>query len=372
MPEESDVLIIGAGLVGLRLAGLLGEGGLKVHIIERRSDVCLGWSGRSTGQGILGVGDNPARLKNALGENSAGEILTYSSEGLLTLKKEGHLEGDGLHIATDTREAEELSESRDFLRSLGFKTELLETRRLNEMIGSEGLGPALRCQAEGLLDPNKMAKVELRKCMDTNVSISCGVTAIEYEDCQEGLRIIGPDWSTRTQSMVFTDAQMSRDIDPFFSDKIHPLRIQSMTLKSTTDCKSSCSAQYGYINWRDSGNHRIFSGCRWATPHLEVGESDDNVTDDRVSAALKKFVHGTFPAFTSRSILREWSGIAYNSCDGLPIIGPLPGRDDLLACCGFSDNEAGLGTRSAKALADILLQGLAPGLPKSFSARRFL
>ena len=68
------------------------------------------------------------------------------------------------------------------------------------------------------------------------------------------------------------------------------------------------TAQYGYISWRDEGSLRFLSGCRWATPHLEQGESDDTITVPSIEDALVRTAKQLF--FLKRNRYKHrWSMI---------------------------------------------------------------
>ena len=60
------------------------------------------------------------------------------------------------------------------------------------------------------------------------------------------------------------------------------------------------------------------------------------------------------------------------SCDGLPIIGPIPGRPRFIACTAFNGRQYGLGLRAGKAVSQGILTGRAEGVPSIFKTGRFV
>ena len=86
-----------------------------------------------------------------------------------------------------------------------------------------------------------------------------------------------------------------------------------------------CEAQYGYIQFRDTHKnndmYRLLSGCRWATPHLEVGEETEDVIE-AISQAQWRFAAKYFSFCSTKqpdpSEVIQWSAIQTHSCDGLP------------------------------------------------------
>ena len=101
---------------------------------------------------------------------------------------------------------------------------------------------------------------------------------------------------------------------------------------------------------------------------MEVGERDEvvvNAIQERIRGFLQRHlgVQGDVEA--------RWSWVTGHSCDGLPIVGPLPGEPRVISCVGFGDNEPGLAVRAARGVADGLL-GAGPRLPDFLAASRFL
>ena len=69
---------------------------------------------------------------------------------------------------------------------------------------------------------------------------------------------------------------------------------------------------------------------------------------------------------------RSWSMIERRSCDGLPIVGSIPGRDQYLSCTAFHGQPFSLGLAAAESIFEFLIHGESSWLPSSFSPRRLL
>ena len=113
-------------------------------------------------------------------------------------------------------------------------------------------------------------------------------------------------------------------------------------------------------------------GCRWATPHLEVGESDQTVIVAEIDQKLHSAALQYGPKLATAPTEYRWTAIMGFSCDGLPLVGPLPGRNDMLACCGFHEQTTTMGLRSAELIVQGLLEGSQPRIPTRFQPMRFL
>ena len=62
--------------------------------------------------------------------------------------------------------------------------------------------------------------------------------------------------------------------------------------------------------------------------------------------------------------------ITWESCDGLPVVGPLPGRPDVIVCVGFGAAVHTYGQAAADAIIDGLLGRAGLPAPAAFSTRR--
>lgn len=113
-------------------------------------------------------------------------------------------------------------------------------------------------------------------------------------------------------------------------------------------------------------------GARWATPHLQVGETEP-VPDAKVTATLVRLAEqdGIGLSTALQASFQPTAGIVFESCDALPIIGPIPGRPREAVITGF-----GIAGRTWLALAvdhlvASMLAGPAPSLPACLGTARF-
>ena len=373
LPARCEVAVIGGGLAGLGLAAYLSEGGAETALFERRS-LGGGLSGRELGCAQTGLVDSPYRLELALGAAEAAEITEFTVQGLELLDGTGSLQrSGGLHVSKDSREEEEVVRSAELRRGMGLGCVLWTAAETGKRLGSEGLGAACHVPAEGVYSPPHAIGALARRAGAAGASLHTGCEVLEVADIGESCIVRTDQGAVLCDAVVFAANAASPGLEPFFGDKITPVRTQAIAIRREgPPLPYACTAQYGYIRWRDAGGMRLAEGCRWATPHMEAGETDDSVVVDAVDRKLQLFAAGTWPGQAGAETLHRWSAITGHSCDGLPIIGPLPGQPDRFACCGFNGRQPGLGLRAAKAVADMLLKGYAEGLPKRFLAQRFL
>ena len=114
------------------------------------------------------------------------------------------------------------------------------------------------------------------------------------------------------------------------------------------------------------------SGCRWATPHMEMGEDNESAREATIDNRLRDALQRHLSPCTTASLGPAWAGIMDHTCDGLPLVGPLPGRSRHIACTGFQGHELSFAFRAAHSVTLGLLQGKDPDLPAFFHPSRFV
>ncbi len=179
--------------------------------------------------------------------------------------------------------------------------------------------------------------------------------------------------SVACDAVVLCAGWRMRAFDGFFGDKLYPVRHQHQRRTGGPELPVGLSTQGGYLTARPSpGGGLVVSGARWATQHLEAGETDDTVVQEQVSAAQDRFVTQRLARWAERPVDARWTAIATHTCDNLPLVGPLPGRPSMLVCAGWNGRPWAWALAGAQAVCDGLLTGRAHGVPARVSPRRFL
>jgi glycine/D-amino acid oxidase-like deaminating enzyme len=365
LPNHVDVAIIGSGLTGCTIAMELKQQNISFALLENSNTIGLGMSSRDGAVSRLGIGDNPMRLNSSLGEDIAKKILRYTQENANWLvSNDLCLEKGGLYISTNKAEEEELQHSCKLLKKWGFPVHLYDQAKINNLLQGNSFFDGYYHSNDICFSPYEF--FQRCKTLQPFLHTRCFVEQIQSNNT---LQLQTSKGRLLCEIVVIANNQQARHLDPFFTDKITPVRLQSIAVPSKQK-QLPAQCQYGYIQWRDNDQYRLISGCRWGTPHLEVGESDDSLLSPIIGAHLRKFAKNTFNITANPEY--EWTGIMGFSCDGLPLIGALPGTSDIISCCGFSGNQASLGFAAGASVANLIVNGKAPTLPTIFHPSRFL
>jgi 2-hydroxyglutarate dehydrogenase len=122
-PRECDVVVVGAGIVGLAVARELAlrHDGLRVVVLEREATIAAHQSGRTSGVIHAGIYYRPGSLKARLCVAGARDLYSYCDEHGIGAVKTGKV-----IVATEERELAALDE----LERRGYENEVPGLRRI--------------------------------------------------------------------------------------------------------------------------------------------------------------------------------------------------------------------------------------------------
>ncbi|MEL6342005.1 MAG: FAD-dependent oxidoreductase [Myxococcota bacterium] len=375
LPATIDVLIIGGGLAGLSAAAMLAEAGVRVALIEARDRLAASISGRAHGNALVGLADDPLRLKRAIGETATREILQFSLQNLDMIDEMGLLDRTGCLAATLFDEVKEVEDIVDTSSALGLPATLWSAERVNDTLHGIGFGPGRFTPAEGRLDPAALSQRLADRARAAGAVLATHARLVDTRDTPNGVVATLHTGQTLSAEILVLAAGWSlQQLDPWLGDKLYPVRTQMMRLTAPPDrFATACTAQYGFTFWRQfDASSVVFGGCRWVTPEMEAGETDDTVVSPRIAEMQRKVLQQRFPDLAAHPPIDAWTGIMTFSCDGLPIVGPIPGRPRYVVCAGFNGRQTGLAVRAARAITDGILRGRADGVPRYFTPGRFV
>lgn len=370
LPDRVDVVVVGGSLAGLTAAVELAEAGTKVALIEARAAPGRGCTGRDPGLFTGGLPEHPWRLIHAIGPAKTQRLYALFAESRAIIEAHAPVAQPAMHLAIDQREIAEIERSAIALADLGLAVERLDGEGADARSGGAGFTAAMVVAGEGSLDGEALADAVARQARRLGVAIVSDTRVEGWEQVGDEHRVQTSRGGVRAEAVVLTAGTGLLTVDPRFVDKVVPVREHALRYDRVTGPVVAGRAQYGYAAWRaDADGGLRVSGCRWATPHLEVGETEERPSQT-VLAKVEAFARAHLPV-DGASISHRWARILCATCDGLPIVGPMPGDPTVVCCTGFQGFGAALGPASGAGVAKGLLTGQS-GLPPWWSPGRFL
>ncbi|MDA0262558.1 MAG: FAD-dependent oxidoreductase [Chloroflexi bacterium] len=391
--NESDVLIIGGGICGVTTAFHLAQHGERVTLLERGQ-----LAGEASGVNAGGLG--------GVGWGHIPDLQSYLTAGSFEIFKtlqldmgydiEFHAPG-GLQAVHNAEQWNYTSNRVLKLRSEGYDVELLTTReaRTIEPEASEHLAGFMYMLNRGRANPTKATMAFGEAASDLGASIKTGHDVQGLTQRQDG------SWQAQTnqgefssKTLVLAAGAWSRPVGDLLGIKIPVAPIKGQ-MWATDPVPPSIFHMIGSAesphDWSlqppDTGfpPELTHYGTQRITRHLYGGQTRngeiifggdrqlagyDYVPDESGIAVNRRHAAEIIPLVAKLPISRTWAGIMPFSMDGKPIIGKVPGLENLFLVTGLASSGFGRGPMSGKLLADYIHTGHpAPVLAEADPAR---
>lgn len=356
-PRTADVAIVGAGLVGVTLAYLLGEAGQRVVLLEGR-EVLGDVSGHTTAKVTIQHGPIYQRLRRKLGELST---VTYAEANLAGLNRIRTLVRDlGIDCALETADSYLYAETDEGLRTVLAEADAMTALDLPVEYVEAVPAPfpvrgAVRMPLQGSFDPVAYGFGLLDAAR--NVEVYVGDPALDIRERDDGrTEVLTENASVAAWNVVMATHFPFWDRGGFFT-RLYPQRSYALALRLAEDVPRDLFYPVdGQLAMRrydaTEGPLAIVSGI-----HHKAGQGGDERGCYR---ELEAWARDRLPV---ESVAYRWSTQDNDTPDGLPYVGRSPFAERVYLATGF----AGWGmTNSAAAailLADLVLGRENPWAP---------
>ncbi|MCQ6559685.1 glycine oxidase ThiO [Paenibacillus mendelii] len=370
MPEK--VVVLGGGIIGLSCAFEAAQRGARVTVVEPSG---IGGQASGAAAGMLApYTENPeqpdpffhlcveslcrypAWLRQI--ESVSGLTAELMTTGSLTVALH---EADLLPLQT------RLAWQRDF----GLKAELVEGAELQrlEPALTPGIQAALYCPEESHVYAPLLVQALESACRKLGVELIDRAGAITLPDSDEhnGIRVQTAEAGifTGDRLVVCAGAWACIYAETFgFPIPIHPIRGQICAFDvPVREVRHMVFSSQAY--WVGKNNGTLVCGAS-----EDVAGYDTSVTERGIQR-LVRVGPRLLPFLEGRSPIHSWAGLRPATRDGWPLIGPLPGRPDIILAAGHYRNGILLSPVTAAIVGD-LLDGHQPVMPMApFAPDRF-
>ncbi|KAB8237610.1 phosphoenolpyruvate phosphomutase-domain-containing protein [Aspergillus alliaceus] len=404
LPEQSDIVIVGAGYSGVSIAyHLLKHLGQhdKLHpaitILEARQ-ICSGATGRNGGHLRPDLYDRIPAYIERHGVDAAAEVANFELSHIKAFKDlaEENIDCDFnitrcVNVYLDEAAGERAKKKYEALvsRGLAFADDVHYTSSKNAE-GFSGVKGAKACLSytSGTLWPYKLILGLLSKIADlpaVNVQTFTPVTSISSDD--SGHIVNTPRGSIRTSKVVYASNAYTSALLPEYSANIVPCRGICCHI-ALPEGKTAPFLPYSYAIGTKTGKSGgsylisrpdgsiIVGGAQYTFIDQKeqwYGVVDDSTLIEPTKDYYNDFMQRTFKGWEdSGAYVREiWTGIMGYSYDTSPHVGEIPGRSGQYICAGFDGHGMPVIFLAAKGLADMIHNGKSfedVGLPRLYKS----
>ncbi|HKD95798.1 MAG TPA: FAD-dependent oxidoreductase [Gaiellaceae bacterium] len=354
---RADVAIVGAGVTGCSAALRLAEAGLRVRVHDARR-IAGGASGRNGG---FALGGGAARYDVARETYGAERAAAYWRWTEDALDRMAELAGDALtrpgsyRLAADEEEREGIKLEYEALREDGLDAEWLD----DVPGGAAGLfHGAISHPHDGSVQPARFVR------RLAALATAAGAEIREH-DAVEDIEALDAD-----RVLVATDGY-GHGLVPELADLIWPTRGQVIASEPLDRVLYDRPhyARNGFDYWQQLPDGRILLGGFRDVSILDE-LTDVEETTPTIQASLESFLHEL--AGERVGVTHRWAGIFGLTQDLLPLVGPVPGRDEQVwVAGGYSGHGNVLGFACGALVADAILGHESPQLELLDPARFF-
>ena len=323
--DEVDVEIVGAGITGISAALTLAEAGLRVRVRDARR-VGEGASGRNGGFALRGGAMPYDRARDWLGAERAGEYWRLTEQHLDRL---AGLAGDALRragslrLAADEEERAELQVEFDALREDGFDADWR-----TDLVGGR-FPAAIFHPRDAAIQPARVVHRLADQAARTGVAFV------------ENARVESLDALAADRLLVATDGYPSGLLGGL-EGLIIPTRGQMLATEPIAERLFDCPhyGRHGFDYWQQTPDGRIVAGG-FRDFSMDSEFTAEEVTTPTIQNALESFV----AELVGRPVAVEqrWAGIFGLVLDFMPVVGRVPGTDDVWVAGGYSGHGNVLG-----------------------------
>ncbi len=372
LQRPADLIIIGAGIVGLHTALFYKRThpGKSVLVLER-SNLPYGASTRNAGFACFGSPSELLAELNEVRETELWDVVERRWRGLLRLRQE---HGDqaisfenngGFELFDSTissryqKSIASLDHFNDALHKItGIQNVYCLADEQLSRFGFGGVEHLIYNKLEGQINSGALMQVLLQKCVQEGVVIHTGVNVDFLESIGGMVHLQTSGWHGNDALLmkaervaVCTNAFASKLVGEM---DIIPARAQVLITNpiAKLDWKGTFHYDEGYYYFRNVGNRILFGGAR--NKAFEEEHSDEIIITDNIQNILDEFMSRVIRPQMDYSIDMRWSGImAMGKENLLPKIDNLGNGVFIAARC--NGMGVAMGIQSATDLNDLLI-----------------
>jgi glycine oxidase len=357
-----NVVIVGGGIIGSSIAYHLQKDGAKVMLIERGE---IGGEASSAAAGMLiaPIEDAGNRAFNHLRRASLQSYpeLLDQVQSLSRIEVEYKVPGM-LRTARTEKMAREL-------QKIGHKhglewVEGAALRKLEPALGNDILGAAF-AEKDADLNPGLLTKALAKSAQKLGAEVREREVVTGF--IGGGAKLDGVSTNNgdvRTDAVVLAAGPWTEPLSMRLDARLRtpPMRGQMLSYKSKA-VRHAIWGEDGYLVPKP--RRQLFAGATIE----DVGFR--KTTTAKALAGLQRMAEALVPSLAGAPVASAWAGLRPGSADGLPVIGRMPGKDNVYVASGHFRNGVLLAPITGRLVAEMVLIGRVDPRLLPFSPNRF-
>jgi len=354
-----DLVIAGAGSVGVPLSYYCAKRGLRVLVLDREASWGRGQNRAAIG-GIRATFSDPAKI--AVCAESLAIASGFSEEHGLDIEWR---RGGYLFVAYDRERESSFKELLKVQRAAGLDIDWITPERVAELapgIGTEGLRGGTFSPGDGYASPLKTSAAFHGLALEAGVEFRFGERIVGFE--REGRRIR----ALRTDAGAY-EGELFADAAGAEAAAIAAMAGESIPVRP--DCHEAGVTEPAerflepmLVDVRaegDSGNYYFYQTATGQlvfciTPRPQIWGADIDHTSSFLPLCARRMVK-LYPRLASLKVRRTWRGMYPMTPDGQPVVGYARGAENLLFAAGMCGQGFMLGIGLGRILAELIAGG---------------
>jgi glycine oxidase len=362
------IVVVGGGIIGCSVAYHLQKAGASVVLLER-GEIGAEASGAAAGMLIApaaAAGRGPfqdlCRASLAIYEETIADVQDLSridpeptESGILVLAETS----GAVHTLQTYARAHDES---------GRRTEWVEGDalwKLEPALSRHVLGAAFSPRAKHV-NPGKLTQAFARAAEVIGADVRTATMLTGFIGKERTIREVSTNLGDirEIDALVLAAGPWTEPLTSRLNVRLRtpPMRGQMIAYKSK-DVLHAIWGDAGYLVPKSGGI--VFAG---ATVE-DVGFR--KATTARGVATLRRMASALVPTLARAEVASAWAGLRPGSSDAMPVIGPLPGKDNVIVATGHFRNGVLLAPITGALVADLVLTGRSDDLLRPFSPDRF-
>ena len=374
--KTADIAVIGGGVMGCSVAYNLAKQGARNIFLVERSALAAGGTGKSCA--ILRTHYSiHANMIHAVGSLKIYENFHEIVGGDAAFRRTGYV------VLGPEEHREDMRRVFRMQREYGVDTAELtpeEARELHPLLRADDVPVIGYDSLGGYCDPHSTTTSYAQRAQDLGVTLYTDSPVIGLQSNPQTYDVQTPEGTLESSKVVLAAGPWTNQLGQMVSVEFPYVvsRHKVVTLEGGRPCEADwpvikdlttpdkiyCRPETGGLLLVGTGDH--------GDP-VEIGDANeltDHIDENHITR-VDKLMARRLPAFEGAHCVRGWTGLYDITQDWNPIVGAVPGRENLYVAVGFSGHGFKLAPTLGEALAQTIL-GLEPSNPIDvYSMTRF-